>query len=207
MILFVGHICHFLTGHICHFRTGHIVPIRIAKTQTNIYRDTKNCGFGQLFVYIGIRRAKNGKNKRKGASKPIHLSRSPMDERGRKMRTSCIDHPTDHPMHPAVVIRMWQVEFCHGNVCAAALLSFFEYWHNIKLQQKDELVQSHTEEQLAIGIMGYSRPTIAKAITLLRELGAITVSGNLNPKYRFDKTRHFIFQPAVCNAWLKEFYA
>ena len=44
------------------------------------------------------------------------------------MRTSCITHP---PKDPLIMIRQWQVALCEGNTTAAALLSFFEYWHNL----------------------------------------------------------------------------
>ena len=80
-------------------------------------------------------------------------------------RTSCIRHPESEPV---LVIHQWQVRACDGNTCAAALLSFFEYWHNIKVEhrlkaaeandiaeqhgearsQDETLWQFHTEEQL-----------------------------------------------------------
>jgi hypothetical protein len=46
------------------------------------------------------------------------------------MKTSCISHPANERL---VIIRKWQVDFCEGNHCAAAQLSFFEYWHNWKI--------------------------------------------------------------------------
>lgn len=46
------------------------------------------------------------------------------------MNNTCIQHPTRDPL---IVIRQWQLDFCESNHCAAALLSFFEYWHNIRL--------------------------------------------------------------------------
>lgn len=54
-------------------------------------------------------------------------------------RTSCISHPAHEPL---IVIHRWQLEFCKDdkgkvNECAAALLSFFEYWHNIKLEMSE----------------------------------------------------------------------
>ena len=134
------------------------------------------------------------------------------------MRSSCITHPAREPL---LVIRKSQVDFCQGNVCAAALLSFFEYWHNIRLDQavKSEvenriaeahgepptqnvsLWQFHTAEELSEGIMGlYSRNKITEGIDLLVKLGAIEVGRNPNERYKFDNTRYFLLNPALINA-------
>ena len=137
------------------------------------------------------------------------------------MRSSCITHPAREPL---LVIRKSQVDFCQGNVCAAALLSFFEYWHNIRLDQavKSEvenriaeahgepptqnvsLWQFHTAEELSEGIMGlYSRNKITEGIDLLVKLGAIEVGRNPNERYKFDNTRYFLLNPALINAWFR----
>jgi len=137
------------------------------------------------------------------------------------MKSSCIQHP---PREPLIVIRAWQIEFCRGSACAAALLSFFEYWHNVKLDKSEQakklnaiamqhganplhdesLVQFHTTEELERGILIYKKDTIRKALRLLEELGAITVMRNPDPRYAFDKTRHFIFHPEVLSKWIAE---
>ena len=73
------------------------------------------------------------------------------------MKTSCIRHPERENL---IIVRKWQVVFCEGDTCAAALISFFEYWHNIKLEQyekeenpaKRSLLQWHTEEDLEHGV-------------------------------------------------------
>jgi hypothetical protein len=135
------------------------------------------------------------------------------------MKSSCITHPEREPL---IVVRKWQIEFCEGDKCAAALMSFFEYWHNHRLdaqgkaeqanaaaekhgdegRQDTTLWQFHTETQLEEGILLYSRVTIAKAIALLQTKGVIEVGRNPNPRYAFDNTRHFLFHPEVPQRFL-----
>jgi hypothetical protein len=136
------------------------------------------------------------------------------------MRSSCISHPNSEPL---IIIRKWQIEFCEGNQCAAALLSFLEYWHNIRLEQSqkaeqentiqklhgdpptqnESLIQFHTAEDLEAGILIFKRKAIADAIDLLEKKGVIFVMRNPNPRYKFDRTRHFLFKPKVIMEWLK----
>jgi hypothetical protein len=47
------------------------------------------------------------------------------------MKVSCIKHPSNERL---IVIHQWQLDFCEGNITQTALLSFFEYWHNVKLE-------------------------------------------------------------------------
>jgi len=97
------------------------------------------------------------------------------------MKSSCISHPKKEPL---VIIRQWQLEFCDGNQCAAALMSFFEYWHGIKLEQSEKasqfnhvaqmhgdmptqdesLWQWHTEKELEQGILIYKKTTITRLL-------------------------------------------
>jgi hypothetical protein len=140
------------------------------------------------------------------------------------MRTSIINHPENEPL---IIIRQWQSDFCDGNEVAAALMSFFEYWHNIKLdiQKQTEkanevrekhgdnplassLYQWHTESELIAGIQRIAKTgkTLSKGIDLLESKGAITVHKNPNPRYKFDKTRHFLFHPEPINEWLSTEY-
>lgn len=138
-----------------------------------------------------------------------------------KMNSSCISHPEREKL---VVIRQWQMEFCEGNSCAAALMSFFEYWHNVKLDQSEKntqfnnvaelhgdkrsqdegLWQFHNEKQLEEGILIYKKDTINKAIDLLVSKQVLVVSRNPNPRYKFDKTRWFLFRPEIIKNWMKE---
>ncbi|OEU64458.1 MAG: hypothetical protein BBJ57_02960 [Desulfobacterales bacterium PC51MH44] len=140
------------------------------------------------------------------------------------MRSSIINHPENEPL---IIIRQWQLVFCNGNEVAAALMSFFEYWHNIKLDiQKqakkanevrekhgDEslpsnLYQWHTEADLIAGIQRIAKTgkTLSKGIDLLESKGIITIHKNPNPRYKFDKTRHFLFNPEPINEWLNTEY-
>jgi len=136
------------------------------------------------------------------------------------MKTTCINHPTQERI---LLIRQWQIEFCDGNHCAAALLNFFEYWHNIKLEmseknrqanriseahgdeniQDESLYQFHNNEELQAGILGiYGKTKIVEALNLLQEKGVISIHKNPNPRYHFDQTNHFIFYPEIINEYL-----
>lgn len=135
------------------------------------------------------------------------------------MKSSCISHPEREEL---VIIRRWQLEFCDNNGCAAALLSYFEYWHNYKLDQRiknwdagriaethgekpdidTSLWQFHNEDDLEDGIMLYKRGAIREGIKFLVAKGAIEVSGNPNPKYRFDRTKFFIFKTSTVQSWI-----
>lgn len=139
------------------------------------------------------------------------------------MKTSCIKHPEHESL---IIVRQWQVEFCEGNIAAAALMSFFEYWHNIKLEISVKnrrlievadahgetievdvsLYQWHTYEDLVNGIiqLAKSKATVNNALDFLVSKGVITIHNNPNPKYKFDRTNHYLFYPEVCNRWLNE---
>ena len=128
------------------------------------------------------------------------------------MKTSCVKHPKRGRL---VIIHEWQLAVCDGNACAAALLSFLEYWHNIKTEQvykaqqafdiygeKNEsttLWQFHTEEDLEQGVLIYKRTAIAVAVKLLESKGFIRLGRNPNPRYSWDRTRFFLLIPEVVN--------
>lgn len=136
------------------------------------------------------------------------------------MINSCINHPAKEPL---IIIRAWQVNACDGDHCAAALLSFFEYWHNVRLAQAPKsarqnaisemhgdlgtqdtsLLQFHSEAELEVGLLGlYKKDKIRKTIALLAEKGFISVHSNPNPRYSFDRTRYFLFQEETVNEYL-----
>lgn len=136
------------------------------------------------------------------------------------MKISCISYPERDPL---VIIRKSQIEFCDGNVCAAALLSFFEYWHNMKLEMvpkaaalnnlavahgeagfhDESLFQFHKMEDLSSGIMGiYGREAIKVARALLKEKGVLTEHRNPTQRYQFDNTVYFLFHPEIVCEWL-----
>lgn len=126
------------------------------------------------------------------------------------------------------MIREWQVMYTGGNHCAAALLSFLIYWHDIRIQQAEKareandvaerhgetgtqdasLFQFHTAQQLRDGLLGlYSDTSIRAARKLLVKLGAITEHKNPNPRYSFDATTYFAVHSDVINAWLETYAA
>jgi hypothetical protein len=138
-------------------------------------------------------------------------------------RVSCISHPESERL---ILIRKWQLEACKDDACAAALLNLFEYWHNIKLEQNSQakgynevaerhgenrsqietLLQWHKSEQLEASLLHiYNKRRIQAAIELLEGLRFITVHRNPNPRYAFDKTRHFLFHPSEIKLWLKAY--
>ncbi len=138
-------------------------------------------------------------------------------------RTSCISHPDSERL---ILIRKWQLEACNKDACAAALLNLFEYWHNIKLEQKSQakgynqvasrhgenstqietLLQWHKSEQLEASLLNiFNKRRIQAAIELLENLKFISVHRNPNPRYAFDKTRHFLFHPDEVRSWLTSY--
>lgn len=140
-------------------------------------------------------------------------------------RTSCISHPEGERL---ILIRKWQLEACSKDACAAALLNLFEYWHNIKLEQRSQakgyndvatrhgenstqietLLQWHKSEQLEASLLNiFNKRRIQAAIELLENLKFISVHRNPNPRYAFDKTRHFLFHPNEVRSWLKTYLA
>ena len=140
------------------------------------------------------------------------------------MNNTCTQHPTRDPL---LVIRQWQLDFCEGNHCAAALLSFFEYWHNIRLDlsqrtrpaktaarphgkpvtQDESLLQFHSDDQLRTGLLDlYGTKKIRESRHLLIAKGVVTEHPNPNPRYAFDKTLYFQFHPDIVNAWLEQRY-
>lgn len=135
------------------------------------------------------------------------------------MRNSCVLRPADRPL---ILIHSEDLEFTDNDHCAAALISFFEYWHNIKLRQRqkaieendireahgdtrsqnESLVQFHTLQQFEDGLLRYYRKdAIRTALRKLVDLKVIEQFRNPNPRYSFDKTSHFLFRPEVLNEW------
>jgi hypothetical protein len=99
---------------------------------------------------------------------------------------------------------------CNGNTVAAALISFFEGWHNYKLKQIREwrlagakgqppnTWQHHTGQDLVKGIMGLGRRhSIDIAKDQLASMGVIIIGRNPDPKFAFDATLHYQFQPDI----------
>lgn len=107
-----------------------------------------------------------------------------------------------------IVIRASYVKVCNGNTVAAALISFFESWHNYKIKQirewkkdgesgkKPSTWQHHTGQDLIRGIMGIGkRHSIDQAKEQLLQMGIITTGRNPDPRFSFDATIHYQFHP------------
>jgi len=138
------------------------------------------------------------------------------------VKSSCVIHPAKDPL---IIIHHWQVEFCGGDTCAAALMSYFEYWHNVRLDQREKareqndvaedhgeprtqdesLLQFQSERALEEGVMIYGARTIRDALKVLAKMGVIEVLDNPNRKYRFDRTKHYLFHPEICAKFLESY--
>ena len=129
-------------------------------------------------------------------------------------KVSSVNNPQNERL---VIIREWQVRACEGDCCAAALLNFFIYWHDIKLDRQakikyqkptyeisdNDLLQWHTSEALKQSLLDlYADKKIRKSIKLLEELGFISV--HRNPKYKRDQTKFFLLNAEEINKWLQD---
>lgn len=110
------------------------------------------------------------------------------------------------------------VDACKGNACAAALVRFFEGWHDHHLRQAeydkshDKLArvvaldgwQYHSNEQLETGVIIYRITAINDAIKTLVELGFLRtdVPQQLQMLYRTGRTRWFRLEVKAINACL-----
>jgi len=136
---------------------------------------------------------------------------------------SCIENPSNEPI---LLLRRWQIEFCEGNNCAAAVLSFLIYFHDVKSEllkknrkandiavshgdertQDETLYQFHTVDEISTRILHlYGKTAIADALKFLLAKEVITVHRNPNPKYKFDKTNYFLLHPEICRKWLEAY--
>ena len=126
------------------------------------------------------------------------------------MKSSCVQHPKNERL---ILIRESYVK-AFGDYKIATLVSYFEYWHNIKLEMirknkkyndiaeahgdnrvyDETLYQWHTYEEIyndTFGIIGIN--TIPKLIKELEKQGIISIHKNPNPKYAFDNTNFYLF--------------
>lgn len=102
------------------------------------------------------------------------------------------------------------------------LLSFFEYWHNVKLNQYEQskainagseacgeyaaeqgsLLQYHTIHDLQRGLLFfYGKDAISGGVNLLKNLGFISIHSS--PYMKTDRTRFFMFYPEIVNNWIE----
>jgi hypothetical protein len=121
------------------------------------------------------------------------------------MKTSCLSDPKNEKL---MLIHQWQLDFCGGNHCAAALLQDFRYWHDRNIEDlekgdREHLWQWHTEEQLRTHLLGlYSHESIRAGIRLLAQKGIIEIGANPNKRKNYDRTRWFLFKPEVADEFL-----
>jgi len=114
-------------------------------------------------------------------------------------------------------------EIAENDLCAAKLINFFVSWHDYKLSnqsriicqnqlakqdgatdlQDTSLLQHHTTEQLIEGLIGeYAKHNINKALQILDRKGFVTIHKNPNPRYKGDRTKHFLVHPETIQAEL-----
>ncbi len=141
------------------------------------------------------------------------------------MKTSCVRHPAQRSY---LMIHQWQLDYCEGDHTTAALLSFFEGWHNTNLAnieqhqqlaaylektgQKAHLPEPNlyiprTEQQLIEGVLKACKSPgkIRKSVQFLKEKGVI--STHKNPKDGFDRMNYYLFHPNIINQWLDQHYS
>lgn len=129
---------------------------------------------------------------------------------------------------PLIMIKKWQLVLCEGNHCAAALLNYFIYWHKIKKNllsrvkkandiaeshgdkrsQDETLYQFHTEKELIEGLLGlFGETKIGESLKFLKDKEIIEITGNPNPRYKFDKTRFFYLNEKIIHDFLQNEYS
>lgn len=138
------------------------------------------------------------------------------------LKTSCVKRVSNDTF---IVIRAAYISICKGNVTAAALIAYFENWHNSRLEQREvarhenrvavrhedpatqieSLMHYHTMEDLEAALLGIGkRHSIEIARELLVAMGVVTLHKNPNPRYKFDNTTFYLFWPKVVNNLLNE---
>lgn len=135
------------------------------------------------------------------------------------MKSSCIRHSDREIL---ALLRQFYIPICSGDLCAAVLLSNFEYWHNYKLDRREQEI-AHGEDDpnykpdlslwvykstndFVTDMLGlYKRDTVLKALKLLESLDFIHIQPD--PKNPFNKTRFFMFRPERVNERLEEIHS
>lgn len=141
------------------------------------------------------------------------------------MQTSLITYPQADRF---IVIRRSILQACEGDRTAAALVSFFEYWHNYRNQQieytalMNEMLavgqqppildtsgwQYHTDEQLERAVLISKVDTIRKSLDLLEtDLRFIStdVPDRLKMLHKTGRTKWFLLMAGRINEWLADY--
>lgn len=140
------------------------------------------------------------------------------------MRSKSITTP---PHARMIMVEDWMLIACEMDACAAMLLSFMIYWHDVKLAQSEqatkenEIAQSygeqptqntslmhfHNERELRLGLLGlYNEKSICHALGILVKKGFVERHTNPSGRYKFDRTRYFLTRPDVIQKWINEEY-
>jgi hypothetical protein len=129
-------------------------------------------------------------------------------------RTSCIAHA---PSQILIMIREDYLILCDGDHCAAALLNYFEHWHDSKIDEqkqrdieieiaaqrgeviaRSELWVYASTEKIVEDLMAlYKKDKVQSAIDWLVEVGFI--SRRNNPRFGWDRTWQYLFNPDFVN--------
>ena len=141
-------------------------------------------------------------------------------------RTSCIQHPAGDYFFPQV--HEWQYQLCDRDFCRAALLAYFESWHNHRQREQEQATLSariaeqhgdapprtlglwhwHTMEDLKRDLFFLAKDDkLRAAISWLEGKGFVTTGQNPNPRYKWDRTKYFRFNPGAVQAALEALLA
>lgn len=102
----------------------------------------------------------------------------------------------------------WQVKFCNGDHCAAALLSFFIKNHDLLMEHTEkEKLQCFSYKELENSLLGlYSKRRIPQSIKLLIDIGAISMPQNTDSKNKAEEPFCYLLHPEICNKWIAKNY-
>ena len=88
------------------------------------------------------------------------------------MRTSSIQDPERNHF---LMIREWQVRLCDGDYCAAALISFFRYVHDWKLEQGQQAMAANNSQDWRIGAFNQRHQELLGEVAHCRSMLAMHV--------------------------------
>lgn len=128
------------------------------------------------------------------------------------MRRRCISYPADDSY---IEIRQSMYELLEDDYVAAALVSYFEFWHTNKLVNRSKfkhendiaeshnepkihslsLLQFHTSDELENNIIVAKKDTLRKSVMYLVSKGILSIHANPNENFKFDKTKYYLFHP------------
>jgi len=109
-------------------------------------------------------------------------------------RTTCLPQV---PKDRFITIRKWQIAFCDGDICAAALISFFGKYQT-------QTIQPYIMDKIIEGILNlYKKDKISKSIKLLIDKKVITKHKNTKSKFNKVICYSFSTQPLhlFCNKY------